>query len=109
MGGERIKHEGIIGIRGMRQLDLDRLFLGLRSCLWARHGRARFLFSVRPWQVRVISLATAKRLPGPGFGPSRRDFPPMGTVNRRQTEENVRFAGVCVALGRAISCKGKTS
>src|SRR6266851_4604372 len=29
MRGEGIKHEGVIGIRGMRQFDLDRFFLGL--------------------------------------------------------------------------------
>src|SRR5260370_720062 len=39
---QRIKHERIIGIRGVRQLDLDRFFLGLRGGLLARHGLVRF-------------------------------------------------------------------
>src|SRR5216117_71211 len=48
MRGQSIKHEGVIGIRRMRQLDLDRLFLGFRGCLLARHGRVRFLFRCDP-------------------------------------------------------------
>src|SRR5229473_604846 len=55
------------------------------------------------------SRATSKRLLRPGFGSSQRDFPAEERVYRRRTEENVRVAGACVALGRAISCKGKPS
>src|SRR6267143_1303727 len=98
MRGQSIKHEGVIRIRGMRQLDLDRLFLGLRGCLWARHGR-----------VCVLLGATAKWLPRPGFGPSQRDFPAEERVYRRRTEESLRVARACVALGRAISCKREPS
>src|SRR6266576_2970595 len=82
----------------MRQLDRDRLFLGLRGCLWARHGRVCFLFRCKP-----------KWLPRPGFGPSQRDFPAEERVYRRRTEDSVRVAGACVALGRAISCKREPS
>src|SRR5207253_2872961 len=52
---------------------------------------------------------TAKRSPDPGFGPSQKDFPAEERVYRRPTEENVRVAGACVALGRAISCKREPS
>src|SRR6266576_323955 len=82
----------------MRQLDRDRLFLGLRGCLWARHGRVCFLFRCKP-----------KWLPRPGFGPSQRDFPAEERVYRRRTEDSVRVAGACVALGRAISCQREPS
>src|SRR5437667_3121293 len=56
-----------------------------------------------------FSGATSKWLPRPGFGPSQRDFPAEERVYRRRTEENVRVAGACVALGRAISCKKEPS
>src|SRR5882757_3963903 len=82
----------------MRQLDLDRLFLGLRGCLRARHGR-----------VCSFSGATSKWLPRPGFGPSQRDFPAEERVYRRRTEDSVRVAGACVALGRTISCNREPS
>src|SRR6266700_2596605 len=45
----------------------------------------------------------------PGLALSQRDFPTGERVFRRRTEENVRVAGACVALGRAISCKRKPS
>src|SRR5258708_17918871 len=75
MSGEGIKHEGVIGIRGMRQLDLDRLFLGFRGCLLARHGLVRFLLlAVSPLQYWVVATSTSRQLPRPGFGSSQRDF-----------------------------------
>src|SRR6267143_502603 len=49
-----------------------------------------------------FSGATSKWLPRPGFGPSQRDFPAEERVYRRRTEDSVRVAGACVALGRAI-------
>src|SRR6266566_9259406 len=45
----------------------------------------------------------------PWLALSQRDFPTGERVFRRRTEENVRVAGACVALGRAISCKRKPS
>jgi len=103
-----IKHEGIIGIRGMRQLDLDRSFSVFEAVCWPGMS-VSISFSVRHRQDQVIPCATSKRLPRPGFGSSQRDFPAEERVYRRRTEENVRVAGACVALGRAISCKGKPS
>src|SRR2546427_10931873 len=56
-----------------------------------------------------FSGATAKWLPRPGFGPSQRDFPAEERVYRRRTEESLRVARACVALGRTISCKKEPS
>src|SRR6266550_5267433 len=56
-----------------------------------------------------FSAATSKWLPRPGFGPSQRDFPAEERVYRRRTEDSVRVAGACVALGRAISCQREPS
>src|SRR5882762_4300613 len=56
-----------------------------------------------------FSGATSKWLPRPGFGPSQRDFPAEERVYRRRTEDSVRVAGACVALGRTISCKREPS
>src|SRR6266403_27594 len=56
-----------------------------------------------------FSGATAKWLPRPGLGPSQRDFPAEERVYRRRTEESLRVARACVALGRTISCKTEPS
>ena len=92
----------------MRQLDLDRLSFGLRGCLWARHGLVRFLFRCDPGRAGSPHLQ-----PRSGclawLALSQRDFPTGERVFRRRTEEDVRVAGACVALGRAISGKRKPS
>src|SRR3984893_1273168 len=53
--------------------------------------------------------ATAMLLSRPGLGPSQRDFPAEERVYRRRTEDSMRVAGACVALGRTISCKREAS
>ena len=92
----------------MRQLDLDRLSFRLRGCLWARHGLVRFLFRCDPGRAGTPHLQ-----PRSGclawLALSQRDFPTGERVFRRRTEEDLRVAGACVALGRAISGKRKPS
>src|SRR5438552_14915191 len=92
----------------MIQPDLDRLSFGLRGCLWARHGLVRFLFRCDPGRAGSLH-AQREAAASPGLLFPRETFPHGGRVFRRRTEENVRVAGTCVALGRAISCKRKPS
>src|SRR5712692_3202355 len=73
MSGEGIKHEGIVGIRGVRQLDLDRFFLGFRGCLLAGHGRVRFLFQCDPGKT------------GSFHAQPRRDYRALALVLPRET------------------------
>src|SRR6266576_6603914 len=59
--------------------------------------------------VSVSFSGATEVVASPWLGPSQRDFPAEERVYRRRTEDSVRVARDCVALGRAISCKREPS
>jgi len=74
VSGEGIKHEGIIGIRGMRQLISTVSFSVFEAVCWPGMS-VSIPFPVRTPADQVIPCATSKRLPRPGFGLPRETFP----------------------------------
>src|SRR6266550_3402719 len=59
--------------------------------------------------VSVSFSGATEVVASPWLGPSQRDFPAEERVYRRRTEDSVRVAGACLALGRAISCQREPS
>src|SRR5713101_2117043 len=106
--GQRVEHEGVIGIRGMRQFDFHGCFFCLRGCLCDGHSflTAQFYVSAKR---RPASLSpTRTGLVCLGHRRIRRGSPaPEGVAGReeegRSLRWNLRGAGPGSFDGRSVA------